>query len=153
MISLCICRWMPALVRPGCCSAQTKCQHSKYSACRWRTYAFSDFWYIILEFNATWTGQAFFAVSWWCYENCKDIHLFIPSPSSLLQKTRLDKELVDYIVYGTVIQEVKTSNIGREAALSAGFSDKTPAHTVTMACISSNAVCTCNIQLTEYTLY
>ncbi|XP_001987026.2 trifunctional enzyme subunit beta, mitochondrial [Drosophila grimshawi] len=57
---------------------------------------------------------------------------------SLLQKTRLDKELVDYIVYGTVIQEVKTSNIGREAALSAGFSDKTPAHTVTMACISSN---------------
>lgn len=41
-------------------------------------------------------------------------------------------------MYGTVIQEVKTSNIGREAALAAGFSDKTPAHTVTMACISSN---------------
>lgn len=40
---------------------------------------------------------------------------------------------------GTVIQEVKTSNIAREALLSAGFSDKIPAHTVTMACISSNA--------------
>lgn len=59
---------------------------------------------------------------------------------SLLQKSRIDKDLIDYIVYGTVIQEVKTSNIAREAALSAGFSDKTPAHTVTMACISSNAV-------------
>jgi len=59
---------------------------------------------------------------------------------SLLQKNRLDKELIDYIVYGSVIQEVKTSNIAREAALAAGFSNKTPAHTVTMACISSNAV-------------
>uniref|UniRef100_A0A8D8LRQ9 acetyl-CoA C-acyltransferase n=1 Tax=Cacopsylla melanoneura TaxID=428564 RepID=A0A8D8LRQ9_9HEMI len=56
----------------------------------------------------------------------------------ILKKTGIPKEVIDYIVYGTVIQEVKTSNIGREAALSAGFSDKTPAHTVTMACISSN---------------
>ncbi|KOB68057.1 Trifunctional enzyme beta subunit (Tp-beta), partial [Operophtera brumata] len=44
--------------------------------------------------------------------------------------------------YGTVIQEVKTSNIGREAALAAGFSDRTPSHTVTMACISSNQAIT-----------
>lgn len=45
---------------------------------------------------------------------------------------------------GTVIQEVKTSNVAREAALGAGFSDKIPAHTVTMACISSNqAITTC----------
>lgn len=66
---------------------------------------------------------------------------------SLLRKTGMEKELVDYIVYGTVIQEVKTSNIGREAALSAGFSDKTPAHTVTMACISSNAAITTGMGL------
>lgn len=55
--------------------------------------------------------------------------------------------MIDYIVYGTVIQEVKTSNIGREAALSAGFSNKTPAHTVTMACISSNQAITTGIGL------
>jgi len=62
----------------------------------------------------------------------------------LIQKTGLPKELVDYIVFGTVIQEVKTSNIAREAALGAGFSQKTPAHTVTMACISANqAITTC----------
>ncbi len=43
---------------------------------------------------------------------------------------------------GTVIQEVKTSNVAREAALGAGFSDKTPASTVTQACISSNQAIT-----------
>jgi len=61
---------------------------------------------------------------------------------TLLRKTKIDKELIDYIVYGTVIQEVKTSNIAREAALAAGFSNKTPAHTVTMACISANQAIT-----------
>lgn len=50
--------------------------------------------------------------------------------------------MIDYVVYGTVLQEVKTSNIGREAALAAGYSDRTPAHTVTMACISSNVALT-----------
>lgn len=63
----------------------------------------------------------------------------------LLQKTGVSKDLIDYIIYGSVIQEVKTSNIGREAALAAGFSDKTPAHTVTMACISSNQAITTGI--------
>lgn len=62
--------------------------------------------------------------------------------SGLVKKTGIPREIVDYIVYGTVIQEVKTSNIGREAAIAAGFSDKTPAHTVTMACISSNQAIT-----------
>ncbi|XP_042230114.1 trifunctional enzyme subunit beta, mitochondrial-like [Homarus americanus] len=62
----------------------------------------------------------------------------------LASRIGLDKSCVDYICMGTVIQEVKTSNVAREAALGAGFSDKTPAHTVTMACISSNqAITTC----------
>uniref|UniRef100_A0A673CFM6 Trifunctional enzyme subunit beta, mitochondrial n=1 Tax=Sphaeramia orbicularis TaxID=375764 RepID=A0A673CFM6_9TELE len=60
----------------------------------------------------------------------------------LLHKTGIPKDAVDYIIYGTVIQEVKTSNVAREAALGAGFSDKIPAHTVTMACISSNQAMT-----------
>ena len=76
--------------------------------------------------------------------------------TGLVNKTGLDKSIVDYFCMGTVIQvlllllllllllplaqEVKTSNIAREAALGAGFSDKIPAHTVTMACISSNQV-------------
>ncbi|XP_068792763.1 trifunctional enzyme subunit beta, mitochondrial isoform X2 [Struthio camelus] len=63
----------------------------------------------------------------------------------LLNRTSVPKDAVDYIVYGTVIQEVKTSNVAREAALGAGFSDKTPAHTVTMACISSNQAITTGV--------
>ena len=60
----------------------------------------------------------------------------------LVNRVGLDRELVDYICCGTVIQEVKTSNIAREAMLGAGFSDRIPAHTVTMACISSNQAIT-----------
>jgi len=64
--------------------------------------------------------------------------------TGLVNKTGIDKSIVDYICMGTVIQEVKTSNIAREAALGAGFSDRIPAHTVTMACISANqAITTC----------
>uniref|UniRef100_A0A8C5IYY9 Hydroxyacyl-CoA dehydrogenase trifunctional multienzyme complex subunit beta n=1 Tax=Junco hyemalis TaxID=40217 RepID=A0A8C5IYY9_JUNHY len=67
---------------------------------------------------------------------------FDPVLRGLLTRTSVPRDVVDYIVYGTVIQEVKTSNVAREAALGAGFSDKTPAHTVTMACISSNQAMT-----------
>lgn len=56
----------------------------------------------------------------------------------LLSRTGIQPDQVDHIVVGTVIQEVKTSNIAREAAMEAGFKDGIPCHTVTMACISSN---------------
>ncbi|MEJ1287239.1 hydroxyacyl-Coenzyme A dehydrogenase/3-ketoacyl-Coenzyme A thiolase/enoyl-Coenzyme A hydratase (trifunctional protein) beta subunit [Cricetulus griseus] len=67
--------------------------------------------------------------------------------SGLLHRSNVPKNVVDYIIFGTVIQEVKTSNVAREAALGAGFSDKTPAHTVTMACISSNQAMTTAVGL------
>jgi len=60
----------------------------------------------------------------------------------LLSRTQIAAEEVDHVVMGTVIQEVKTSNVAREAMLGAGMSDKTPAHTVTLACISSNVAIT-----------
>ncbi|CAK4082834.1 unnamed protein product [Aphanomyces euteiches] len=56
----------------------------------------------------------------------------------LLVKTALEPSKVDYVLCGTVIQEVRTSNIAREAALGAGIPKHIPAHTVTMACISSS---------------
>jgi hypothetical protein len=71
---------------------------------------------------------------------------FFSSSSFVVELRRTDGSLsltqVDYVTFGTVIQEVKTSNVAREAMLGAGFSDKTPAHTVTMACISSNQAIT-----------
>lgn len=43
---------------------------------------------------------------------------------------------------GTVIQDVNTSNLAREASLGAGLSPAIPASTVSMACISSNQALT-----------
>jgi len=73
--------------------------------------------------------------------------------SGLLRRTGIDPQIVDYIVAGTVIQEVKTSNVTREAALGAGFSDRIPAHTVTMACISSNQAITSCLGLMSQGVY
>uniref|UniRef100_A0A2K6UTA9 Trifunctional enzyme subunit beta, mitochondrial n=1 Tax=Saimiri boliviensis boliviensis TaxID=39432 RepID=A0A2K6UTA9_SAIBB len=63
----------------------------------------------------------------------------------LIHWTSVPKEVVDSIIFGTVIQEVKTSNVARKAALGAGFSDKTPACTVTMAYISANQALTTGV--------
>lgn len=85
-----------------------------------------------------------FLQAWTDYKNMMAHDLQRLALQGLAKKTGISKDIVDYIVCGTVIQEVKTSNIAREAALGAGFSQFTPAHTVTQACISSNqAITTC----------
>ncbi len=58
--------------------------------------------------------------------------------SGLISKTGINPNEIDRTILGTVIQESKTSNIAREAALAAGIPDTKPAHTVTLACISAN---------------
>uniref|UniRef100_A0A915AWB0 acetyl-CoA C-acyltransferase n=2 Tax=Parascaris univalens TaxID=6257 RepID=A0A915AWB0_PARUN len=61
---------------------------------------------------------------------------------ALADKTKVHLNDVGHIVCGTVVQECRTTNIAREAALSAGFPNTIPATTVTMACISSNVAMT-----------
>ncbi|MEZ4888180.1 MAG: acetyl-CoA C-acyltransferase [Chitinophagales bacterium] len=56
----------------------------------------------------------------------------------LLTKTGIDPKLIDMVTMGTVISNVKTSNVAREAAITAGIPESTPCHTVTQACISAN---------------
>ncbi len=56
----------------------------------------------------------------------------------LLTKTGLSPEKVDSVIMGTVVSNVKTSNVAREAAITAGIPATTPCHTVTQACISAN---------------
>lgn len=58
--------------------------------------------------------------------------------SGLLKKTGIDPKSVDRVIMGTVISNVKTSNVAREAALTAGIPHTTPCSTVTQACISAN---------------
>ncbi|MFU8859961.1 MAG: thiolase family protein [Cyclonatronaceae bacterium] len=66
---------------------------------------------------------------------------------SLLERNPVDPAAIDRIIMGNVIQEVKTTNVAREAALGAGYPLSVPAHTVTMACISSNAAITAGMDL------
>jgi acetyl-CoA acyltransferase len=59
--------------------------------------------------------------------------------TGLLNQTAIPKEEIDYVICGNVIQEVRTSNIAREAAVNAGLPYHISAHTVAQACISANA--------------
>src|SRR5690606_3169714 len=58
--------------------------------------------------------------------------------AGVLEKAGLTGHEVDQVVLGSVIQNVATSNVARDAALAAGVPDGVPAHTVTVACISAN---------------
>lgn len=56
----------------------------------------------------------------------------------VVDKTGIKADKIDQVVMGTVIHNVKTPNVAREAALTAGLNSKTPCHTVSQACISAN---------------
>jgi acetyl-CoA acyltransferase len=76
------------------------------------------------------------------YGNYLAVDLARMAMKGLLTKTALDPKTVDYVYTGTVIQEPRTSNIAREAAMGCGIPFSVPAHTVTQACISSNQAVT-----------
>ncbi len=65
----------------------------------------------------------------------------------LLTRTELDPATVDRVVMGCVLQDPRTSNVAREAALGADIPKHVPAFTVTMACISSNQAVTSGVDL------
>lgn len=79
-----------------------------------------------------------FCLSGTAYSSLLAVDLARAAIHSLVVKTAVDPGALDGVILGTVIQEVRTSNLAREAALAAGIPDKVPAHTVTQACISSN---------------
>lgn len=76
------------------------------------------------------------------YKNLDCYQLASQSLSGLQDKFQHIKDDIDNIIFGTVIQDSKTSNIARESMLISGYQQKIPANTVTMACISSNKAIT-----------
>ena len=76
------------------------------------------------------------------YKNEIAVDLAQMAMKGLMVKTALDPAHIDYVLFGTVIQESRTSNIAREAAINSGIPNFVPAHTVTMACISANQAIT-----------
>ncbi|KAI1719110.1 3-ketoacyl-CoA thiolase [Ditylenchus destructor] len=79
-----------------------------------------------------------FTVSNTHYKELMAVDLQRHSLKALVDRTAIPFSDIGHIVCGCVIQECKTSNVAREAALTAGFPDSIPAHTVTLACISSS---------------
>ena len=73
-----------------------------------------------------------FAMTSTIYEDKLVMDLQRLAYQGLVTKTALNKGDVDYIIAGTVIQEVRTSNIAREAGINAGFPASIGAHTVSM---------------------
>ena len=60
----------------------------------------------------------------------------------LLEKTDTDGAAIEMVAMGTVVHEVHTSNVAREAMLAAGVPSTTPAYTVSMAGLSPLAALT-----------
>lgn len=62
--------------------------------------------------------------------------------SGLTAKTGIDPAIIEHVSMGTVIHDPKTPNVARECVLGAGFPATVPAHTVSLACVSSNVAAT-----------
>ncbi len=62
--------------------------------------------------------------------------------SGLMNRCSLGENEAQHLIMGTVIHDSHTPNIGREALLAAGLSPRIPAHTVSLACVSSNMAAT-----------
>src|ERR1019366_4999526 len=67
----------------------------------------------------------------------------------LLNKTGIAPAEVGYVVMGTVISNVKTGNVARESAITAGIPYTAICHTVTMACISANQAIVTGAQIIQ----
>mmetsp|Transcript_13235 Transcript_13235/g.21326 ORF Transcript_13235/g.21326 Transcript_13235/m.21326 type:complete len:460 (+) Transcript_13235:68-1447(+) len=80
-----------------------------------------------------------FATASSIYEDQMAVDLQRLAITGLINQTAIPKDAIDYVVCGNVIQEVRTSNIAREAAVNAGLPYDISAHTVAQACISANA--------------
>lgn len=80
------------------------------------------------------------------YKNYIAVDLARLALKGLITKTAIDPSIIDFVNYGTVIQEPKTSNIAREAAMGAGIPISVPSSTVTQACISSNLAITTGVE-------
>ncbi len=62
--------------------------------------------------------------------------------NGLLSKISIDPAAIKYVSMGSVLVDPNTTNIAREIVLESSLPISTPAHTVTMACISANAAAT-----------
>lgn len=76
------------------------------------------------------------------YADCMAWELGRFALKGLMGKSGVDPAWIDHIIMGTVASDIATTNVAREIGLGAGLPDTIPAHTCTVACISSNMAVT-----------
>ncbi len=80
------------------------------------------------------SGTAFYDLMAWelgCY-----------AVKGLVVRTGIEPSAVDYVIMGTVMADIATTNVAREIMLGAGLPGTIPAHTCTAACVSANIAVT-----------
>lgn len=67
--------------------------------------------------------------------------------TGLLGRVPIDRNIIDWVIMGNVVSNMRNTNVARDAALAAGVPNQVPAVTVTLACVSSNKAITDAIDL------
>lgn len=73
-----------------------------------------------------------------CYSDLMSYELGARSLAALLERSGVPADAIELVILGTVLHEVETTNVAREAMLAAGIPSRIPAYTVAMAGISPN---------------
>ncbi|MEI8631402.1 acetyl-CoA C-acyltransferase FadI [Vibrio sp. PP-XX7] len=84
-----------------------------------------------------------FARQWTEYREMTAIELGTLAVNELLRRTGIDKQWIDQVVFGQVIQMPEAPNIAREIVLNSGLSPETDAYSVTRACATSLQALVC----------
>ena len=80
------------------------------------------------------SGTAYYDLMAWELGRC--------AVKGLIARTGIEPSLIDYVIMGTVLADVSTTNVAREIMLGAGLPETIPAHTCTAACVSANIAIT-----------
>ena len=83
-----------------------------------------------------------FAKSGTDFKDLSSVELGKMAVRELIARAELDVDVIDHVVYGTVVQSVKEPNIAREVTLGSGIPARVPAFTVGRACASANQAIT-----------
>ncbi len=80
------------------------------------------------------SGTAYYDLMAWELGRC--------AVKGLIARSGIEPSQIDYVIMGTVMADVKTTNVAREIMLGAGLPGSIPAHTCSAACVSANIAIT-----------
>jgi acetyl-CoA acyltransferase len=83
-----------------------------------------------------------FAKSGSDFKDLTSVDLGTLAVREIMSRSNLEPELIDHVVYGTVVHSVFAPNLAREVTLRAGLEARIPAFTVSRACASANQAIT-----------